>query len=371
MRIVTIALVLTGLGLLLGFVLLSRRGTPHGSSPPVDVSLVIPARNEAGTLPHLLDSLRAQTLAVREIIVVDDGSTDQTAAIAAAGGATVVHAPPLPDGWIGKSWACHIGSLRAGGEILVFLDADVVVAPDGLERIVASWQRDAPDGLLSVQPFHTTGRAYEQFSAYPNLMAMMASGAFGPAPSLWSPVAFGPCLVTSKAAYRAVGGHEAVANEVIEDVHLGRAYGAAGREVRTLVGGRAISFRMYPDGLRQLIDGWTKNLAGGPRLVSAVPLVASMAWIVASIVVASDLARALLAAATTGEIRWTAIAMWVFAAVQVAVLLRRIGRFAWWAAPAFPLLLAGFVALFLRSIIHRTVRRTVTWHDRSVAVRVR
>ena len=59
------------------------------------------------------------------------------------------------------------------------------------------------------------------------------------------------------------------------------------------------------------------------------------------------------------------------AAVQVAVLARRIGRFAWWAAPGFPLLLAGFVALFVRSALHRAVRRTVSWHDRSVPVRVR
>jgi 4,4'-diaponeurosporenoate glycosyltransferase len=368
---VTVALALTGAGLLIGFGLLVHLRAPDGTAGAADVSVIIPARNEAGSLPHLLDSLSRQTLAVREVMVVDDGSTDQTAAVAAAAGAVVVAAPPLPAGWVGKSWACHIGSRYARGEILVFCDADVVVAPDGLERIVASWQRQAPDGLLSVQPFHTTRKGYEQLSAYPNLVAMMASGAFAVARARWSPVAFGPCLVTSKAAYRTVGGHEGVADEIIEDIHLGRAYGAAGRQVQTLAGGSAIAFRMYPDGLRQLVDGWTKNLAGGPRLVSAVPLVASVAWVVASAIVASDAARALLAAAATGEVRAAASAMWALASVQVAVLLRRIGRFAWWAAPAFPLLLAGFVALFLRSVILRTVRRSVTWHDRAVAVRVR
>ena len=56
----------------------------------------------------------------------------------------------------------------------------MVLAPDGLERIIASWQREAADGLLSVQPFHVTLRGYEQLSAYPNLMAMMASGGFAP-----------------------------------------------------------------------------------------------------------------------------------------------------------------------------------------------
>lgn len=284
---------------------------------------------------------------------------------------TVVHAPPLPSGWIGKSWACHIGSLHARGAVFVFLDADVVLAPDGLERIVASWQRHTPDGLLSVQPFHTTRNAYEQLSAYPNLVAMMASGAFALGREHWSPVAFGPCMVTSKAAYRGVGGHEVVAGEVIEDVCLGRAYAEDGRAVRTFAGASAISFRMYPTGLRSLIDGWTKNLAGGPRLVSAVPMAASVAWILASVVVASDAVRALVHVAATGEVRWAALAMWALASAQVAILLRRIGRFAWWAAPAFPLLLAGFVALFVQSAIHRAVRRRVRWHDRSITVRVR
>ncbi len=363
-------MVLVIFGLALGFVLLGNLRALRGERGSQTVSIIIPARNEASSLPHLLASLADQTSPATEVFVVDDGSTDATASIASAAGATVIAAPPLPPGWVGKPWACRAGATRASGDVLVFLDADVVLAPDGLDRIVASWRNAVPDGLLSVQPFHRTAKPYEQLSAYPNLVAMMASGAFIPGHRSWSPVAFGPCLVTSQAAYQAVGGHDVVADEVIEDVHLARAYGSAGRDVHALAGGSAISFRMYPDGLRQLIDGWTKNLAGGPRLVSLVPMIGSVAWILASVTIASDLVRSLLAAAS-GEVRWTPVALWAVASAQVAVLLRRIGRFAWWAAPAFPLLLAGFIALFLRSTIQRTVRRSVRWRDRSVAVRVR
>jgi 4,4'-diaponeurosporenoate glycosyltransferase len=223
---------------------------------------------------------------------------------------------------------------------------------------------------LSVQPFHTTVRAYEQLSAYPNLVAAMATGAFTPGRRAWSPVAFGPCLVTGADTYRTVGGHEAVAGEVIEDLALARAYGAAGRGVRALAGGTAISFRMYPGGPRQLVDGWTKNLAGGPALVSTVPLVGAVLWILATVAAASDAIGALVGAGPPSE-RLGAFVVWALASAQVAVLLRRIGRFAWWAAPAFPLLVAGFVALFCRSALHRTVHRSVTWHDRSIAVRPR
>lgn len=373
MPVVSLSLGLAVAGLLIGFLLLASVPTPGraGGEAVGPVSVIIPARNEAVSLPLLLESLAGQVLGGGEVIVVDDGSTDDTAALASAAGATVIQAPPVPAGWIGKSWACHVGSLHARSGVLVFLDADVVLGPDGLGRIVAAWRREVPDGLLSVQPFHTTRSAYEQLSAYPNLMAMMASGCFAPGRRHWSPVAFGPCMVTSRTAYRTVGGHEAVGGEVIEDIHLARVYGAAGRPVRTLAGGTAASFRMYPSGLRQLVDGWTKNLAGGPRLVSPLPMLGAALWVISSIGVASDLTRALVAAATGGDVRWAVFGAWALAAAQVSFLLRRIGRFAWWAGPAFPLLLAGFVALFARSSIHRLVRRSVQWHGRSVAVRVR
>lgn len=373
----TADLVLVVLGLAAGFLLLADLRAPQGrvrGGPPA-VSVVIPARNEAASLPNLLRSLRGQTHPPGEVIVVDDDSSDDTAAIAAAAGATVVHSAGPPQGWVGKTWACHLGADHAVGDVLVFLDADVVLAPDGLERIVACWQRKAPAGLLSVQPFHTTGQAYEQLSAYPNLVAMMATGAFAAGRQEWSPVAFGPCLVTSEEAYRAVGGHETVAGEVIEDVHLARAYGSAGRPVRTRAGGSAISFRMYPEGLRTLVEGWSKNLAGGPRLLSAAPVAGAVLWLVASAVVASDLVKALVGAAGGGAGGAGAlavpVAMGAATAAQLAWFLRRIGRFRWWAAPAFPLLLAGFVALFLHSMVHRTVRGSVTWRGREVEVTAR
>jgi len=368
---VSLVEVCTVIGVLIGFVLFADVRAPSGRSDPSAVSVIIPARNEEVSLPNLLGSLAAQTVRPCEVIVVDDGSTDGTPAAAVEGGATLLRAPALPETWVGKPWACHTGSLHARGETFVFLDADVELAPDGLDRLLASWQRDASGGLLSVQPFHTTHRAYEQLSAYPNLMSVMASGAFAPKRWRSSPVAFGPCLVTSAEAYRAVGGHEVVAGEIIEDIHLARVYGACGLPVRVLAGGSAVTFRMYPSGLRQLVDGWTKNLAGGPQLVGAWPLLAAIAWLLASIVVASDLVGALVTGITTGRIDGWPIAAWAVVALQTAWFLRRIGRFRWWAAPAFPILLAGFVAVFLRSAVHRALKRTVVWHDRTIAVRAR
>ena len=142
-----------------------------------------------------------------------------------------------------------------------------VVAPDAIDRLVAALDRHG--GLVSVQPHHRVERPYEELSATCNVVALMGSGAFAP----WPPppaVGFGPCLVTSVADYQHVGGHGAVRSDVIEDTALARRYAAAGRPVTAFAGGDAVSFRMYPDGVRQLVDGWTKSLAAGARRVSAL-----------------------------------------------------------------------------------------------------
>src|SRR5688572_18993909 len=101
---------------LLGRMSVLARAPSPGAVPPGSVSIVIPARNERESLPELLSSLRHSDVAPLEVIVVDDGSTDGTAAVAASLGATVLDAPPPPEGWNGKPWACWTGAARARGE---------------------------------------------------------------------------------------------------------------------------------------------------------------------------------------------------------------------------------------------------------------
>jgi 4,4'-diaponeurosporenoate glycosyltransferase len=98
----------------------------------LQVSVIIPARNEQRRIAPLLESLGRQIRPAQEILVVDDGSIDGTAGVARDLGAAVITAPPKPDGWTGKTWACWTGSREAHGELLVFLDADTVLEPDGL-----------------------------------------------------------------------------------------------------------------------------------------------------------------------------------------------------------------------------------------------
>jgi hypothetical protein len=371
----TFALVVVGL--LSGTWLLGRVRTP----PPVpiggatgadgrplasSVSVVVPARDEEATLPRLLASLADQRHPPIEVLVVDDGSTDGTAAVAHAAGASVVTAGPPPPGWLGKPWACRTGAAAASGRHLVFLDADTWLAPDGLDRLLAA-HADVGGGLLSVQPRHVTERPYEQLSAFCNLVSMMGTGAFTPAPPGDVPVAFGPCVVSSSAAYRAVGGHDAVAGEVIEDIHLARAYRSSGRPVRCLAGGGAVAFRMYPGGPAQLWEGWAKNLAGGARLARPLPVAGAVAWVAAcaAIAVAALLAAVRLAAGRGGA-TWAPVVGWVVVAAQVRWMLSRVGRFRWWSSVAFPVPLGAFLGIFAGSLVRRSLRRRVRWRGRDI-----
>src|SRR5690349_6967385 len=111
----------------------------------------------------------------------------------------------------------------------------------------------------------------------------MGSGAFAGWRRPRKPAAFGPCLLTSAEDYRLVGGHAAVRAEVVEDVALARRFDAERLPVTVFAGWRAVEFRMYPNGVRQLVEGWTKNLASGVGLVDPLPAAIAVWWVTACI----------------------------------------------------------------------------------------
>ena len=227
------------------------------------MSVIIPARDEAARLPSLLAALAAAEPRPDEVIVVDDGSTDATGAVAAAHGATVVTADALAPGWTGKAAACWQGAATATGEILVFLDADTEPRPHAVAAVAAEAARTG--GLVSVQPWHRVERPYEQASAMANLVSVLGAGTGGPRRRSWwrAPMAFGPCLALPARVYARIGGHAAVATSVADDVALAERADRAGVGVTALLGEDVIAYRMYPDGWRSLVQGWTKNLATG------------------------------------------------------------------------------------------------------------
>jgi hypothetical protein len=175
------------------------------------------------------------------------------------------------------------------------------------------------------------------------------------------PAAFGPCLHVAGRTSPWEARRDA--GEVVEDIALAQRYREHGLPVVCAAGGRSIAFRMYPDGFAQLREGWTKNLAAGAGRVRMAPMllavvtVASAAAVGGGVVVHSIGQR--------GPLFWWAVAYAIVAAGAFAAL-RRIGRFRWWTWAMYPVPLAFFIALFLRSLWVTTVRREVVWRGRTI-----
>ena len=333
---------------------------------PFDV--VIPARDEEAPLARLLASIARSQSRPQRVVVVDDGSTDGTAAVARRAGAEVLDPGEPPAGWTGKCWACQQGATAATAEVLVFLDADVTLGPTALGDLVAL-QRQL-GGLVSVQPHHTTEAAYEQLSALCNAGAVLGSGLLSPV-LRWrrrATAAFGPCMATTASDYHAVGGHAAVRDRVAEDLALAARYRAAHLPTDGVLGAGHVAYRMYPDGVGQLLDGWSKNLAVGAVTASRPAVALATAWVASLAAVATTGLVDGVRWATGGPSAWAAAAAWVVAAIGVHRATSRVGTFGPVTALGFPVPLAVFVAAFLRSALAMLLRRPVRWRGRPVLV---
>jgi 4,4'-diaponeurosporenoate glycosyltransferase len=349
--------------------------TTDGSADLPSVSVIVPARNEEGNLPHLLESIARQTAPAHEVIVVDDESEDRTAEVAAHYGATVCHPGANEADWLGKPRACWTGARRASGELLAFVDADATLDPDGLARLAGTHLKTG--GLISVQPYHEMRRPYERLSAFFNIVLMAAIRSFTILGNRMQPQgSFGPCLVCSAADYHRTGGHSLVKHEVLEDVALGRAMARRGVALHNYAGRGAVRFRMYPGGVREVANGWTKNFARGAMTTAPFLLILISAWIAGSglalrLAIAAPAAGLTATAGLTTPAGFnpTALAGIIFYLAYVGQLwwlFRRIGNFTLVTAVLYPIPLLFFVLVFLRSIYFTLVRRHVTWKGRSI-----
>jgi 4,4'-diaponeurosporenoate glycosyltransferase len=325
---------------------------------------LVPARDEEASLPHLLDALAADDDPF-QLIVLDDGSVDATAALARQRGVEVVDVPATPPGWAPKNWVLHHGLdllERAGRspEVVIFLDADVRPSPGLIGDL--SRRADVTGGLVSIQPFHRTDTVVEQLSAPFNLVSMMGVGtAAHPAAHLATRGAFGPVLATRLDAYRQVGGHHSVRSDIVEDMALSERYRSEGRSVEVFGGHDRVSFRMFPLGLRQLVEGWSKNMASGSGRIPRWRTLALVLWVA----IATN-----AAIAATGSILSGQLDAWVLLAAGFVAQFhhhhRQLGNFRWWTAPAYPILLATFMGLFFYSAYRTHLRRSVVWRGRTL-----
>ncbi|MGA7384785.1 MAG: glycosyltransferase [Methylocella sp.] len=265
------------------------------ASPAFDqlpsVSVIVPARDEAGNIGSCLQALTRQDYPASRlrIIVVDDHSGDTTAAIVRSiaredSRVALIRSPPLPSRWIGKSHACWIGAQRAGpdSEWLCFIDADVNAAPTLIASAIVAAQAERID-LLSLAPRQELVSFAERLVLPCGLYLLAFRQNLGQVQARDTPdaTATGQFMLVRREAYKAAGGHAAICEAICEDVALARLLKRAGCKVVLKSGDRLASARMYR-GWRTLWPGVAKNLIdmlGGPvATVTTVLIGVALAW---------------------------------------------------------------------------------------------
>ena len=322
------------------------------------VSVIIPARNEERNLQLLLQDLQAQSVRPQEVICANDDSDDGTAGIAQAFGATLVNLPDKPEGWTGKTWACQNGADQATGSLLLFLDADVRLGKDGLARLVRAYQNC--QCTISVQPFHVTKKPYEQLSLVFNLVQIAANGTTLP----WKTNigVHGPVLLISKTDYETIGGHASVRHCIVEDMAFGQKLKEKQLPYQLFMGDEDVCYRMYPDGLRSLVQGWVKNFAVGAAKTPLAAFFMSFFWIGSMANVPFYLLDAILESKVPMIIAYGLLyPLWV---IVLSILARKIGRFQQLPIIFFPVLIVGFIVIFFISLVSKILRLPITWKGR-------
>ena len=327
----------------------------------VEVSVIVPARNEEANIAACLQSLVGQTGTSYEIIVVDDDSNDRTRPISESFPVRVIEADPLPARWSGKCNACWSGAKAAKGKWLLFTDADT----RHTSQSIATGLREAQvhgAALLSYSPRQEVG-SFAEGALMPVIFAELAV-TFRPRevsdPGSPAAAANGQYLLIRREAYDAVGGHAAVADAILEDVELARRIKQAGYRLQFRLSD-VVRTRMYHN-FPQMWEGWTKNLA---LLFPNARQLALRRGVEFGLIAVSTLVAV---KALAGRERTVFAAAAVADSILLAFSYRRIRRahFAW------PFTLLGvfglplFAALLLRSDIsykHGTVR----WKGREYA----
>ena len=331
-----------------------RRRPPlaaRGPSPPGGVSVVVPARDEAGRLAPCLAGLRADPDVGEVIVVVDEDDPSPTAQVARAGGARVLTAPIPPPGFIGKPWALQRGAEAAAGEWLVTLDADTRPRT-GLARALVDELAEAD--LVTAGTRFVCDTAGERL-LHPAMLATLvyrfgpvgAEDAAGPTRAVGN----GQCLAMRREPFLRAGGFDRAPGYMTDEIALIRSLAADGWRVRFLDGADLISVDMHASG-REVWREWGRSLSMAdvtPPAWQALDL--AVVWLV----MALPLPRVLLRRAKPLD--------WVLVAVRLALLgaLRRVYErrgVAFWLSP-----LADPVAAVRLTL--STLRPVRTWRGRT------
>ncbi len=281
-----------------------RRAEPTGAARP-SLSVLIPARDEIRALPRLMQALARQSNTPLEILVYDDESTDGTAQWlreeGARRGVRTVPRRPRPEGWVGKTWACHQLAQRAAGDWLVFLDADLEPEPGFLERLSALCGVTGAS-LVTAIPRYAAGALDGMIVALipVSIFSLLVLRNAERHPHRSFSFANGQVIAMRREEYRDLWPHREVRGLVVEDMGIARRLKAMRLRVHVMDARRLLQVRMY-EGIGAALEGFAKNaywICGGRRLAPLVALLIPLIYLLP------------LAVALGGDIHAAALAAW-------------------------------------------------------------
>jgi len=337
---------------------------PDGAPWP-RLSVVVACRNEEAAIRQALSSLLAQDYPGIEIIAVDDRSEDATGAIlrelaAAHPALRVARVDVLPPGWLGKTNALHQGAAQAGGDWILFTDADVVFAPDVLRRSVAWAVRDGLGHAVALPHFIAPGLLERGFVAMFGLFFLLHLRVDElRRPGSAAHVGIGAFNLVRRDAYQSIGGHERLRFEVADDVKLGLVLRRSGVRQGCADSGGLVRVR-WQRGFLASMRGLLKNFFAGSdygwlgtlRIAGLVPLITTFP----SIYLALTAGRS-----QAGGTRAVAAAAVVLPVILLGGTARRLAGGRWsdgWLLPFEGICLA---LVALASGLLATVRGAVIW----------
>lgn len=229
------------------------------------ISVIIPARNEQANIKRCVEAVLAQDYPNFEVLVLDDRSSDATPAILAdlskdESRLVILFGKELPEGWAGKPHALHQAAGAAEGEWLCFVDADTFLEPNALSAVMHAAAKTGAD-LYSIMTLQLMETFWEKV-IQPIVFTAISTG-FSPRevndPNRRSAMANGQFILIRRSVYDAVGGHEAIKNQIVEDKALAEQVKWNGYRLLMADGYLLAKTRMYTS-FAAIWEGWTKNI---------------------------------------------------------------------------------------------------------------
>ena len=335
------------------------------SSQNTSVSIIIPAKNEARNLPHLINSIFKQT-AKAEIIVVNDGSDDNTSEVLKSFDVIEVKLDENP--WNGKSFVCYTGVDYASHDLIMFMDADIEFTDShALEQMITLYAEQHNSGVLSVQPRHKTKKLYEKLSAVFNLITVMGINVFSAFKSLnTSSTVFGPVMMTNQFDYKMTDGHRASKEKIIEGEGIFKAYQKYSLPVKLYLGGDNVGMRMYPNGLKELTGGWSKHIARGSTNTHPVHMTMIILFLGGGMTALSALLISLLIPSLPII---PALSGYIIYGISFYMLADKVIRLGWLDIFIYPVYILFFFMIYGLSWYNINIKKQVVWKGQRISVK--